>query len=420
MHLCSADHGGAGSAAFELHKQFLNFGVTSNFFCIRKANDGALSQKVKTRPWRHLFFLLLKVLFRFGTHERFTFRQHRPDFVSVEDLQTASASVAPDVIVVHFVSEFLSFTDLAAIADSTKAKIVFHVLDMGIFTGGCHYSWECRKYESDCSICPALPFMKHYAARVLNEKIRILDALEHLVIAPTHQLQNECRQSRLFKQSEVSVIALGIEKVADSSKAAARRSFGICEDETVVMFGCQKLHDPRKGMELLYAAMRKFGVSKLAGNDTLRLLVVGDDKGLPRELFDSFNVTRLGHVNRDVLNKAYLASSVFVCPSIEDSGPLMACEAIVAGTPIVGFRTGILPELVTCHDVGKLADEKSSQALFEALTSFLEYEADEGERIHKICSELGQLTFSVESQTMRFLEAIAAFANGEQPKEAGK
>ena len=41
-----------------------------------------------------------------------------------------------------------------------KAPIIFYGVDMELYTGGCHYSRECKKYQKLCDECPALPKSK--------------------------------------------------------------------------------------------------------------------------------------------------------------------------------------------------------------------------------------------------------------------
>src|SRR5690606_566331 len=35
-----------------------------------------------------------------------------------------------------------------------KSKLIFRLDDMWAFTGGCHYSESCTKYETGCGSCP--------------------------------------------------------------------------------------------------------------------------------------------------------------------------------------------------------------------------------------------------------------------------
>src|SRR5690606_14617272 len=47
-----------------------------------------------------------------------------------------------------------------------------------------------------------------------------------------------------------------------------------------------------------------------------------------------------------LLSQLYQSVDVFVNSSIEDSGPMMVSEALACGTPVVGFNTGVVMNMV--------------------------------------------------------------------------
>src|SRR5262249_45023334 len=63
-------------------------------------------------------------------------------------------------------------------------------------------------------------------------------------------------------------------------------------------------------------------------------------------------------------------ASIFVCPSLwNDPLPLVNAEAMAAGTPVVAFARGGIPELV--GDAGVLVHETTAEALADALLKLL-------------------------------------------------
>ena len=56
-------------------------------------------------------------------------------------------------------------------------------------------------------------------------------------------------------------------------------------------------------------------------------------------------------------------------PSIEDSGPIMSCEVLMTGTPLVTFDVGIAVDLVSC-DTGYMATNKNHYDSKTELTLF--------------------------------------------------
>jgi len=66
------------------------------------------------------------------------------------------AGFKPDIVIVLFMTEFISFKNLYELNKLTKAPILLYMKDMAAMTGGCHYAWECINYTNEFGGCPAL------------------------------------------------------------------------------------------------------------------------------------------------------------------------------------------------------------------------------------------------------------------------
>jgi glycosyltransferase involved in cell wall biosynthesis len=67
------------------------------------------------------------------------------------------------------------------------------------------------------------------------------------------------------------------------------------------------------------------------------------------------------------LVELYSAAHLFVIPSLQDNLPNTILESMFCGTPVVGFRTGGIPEMIDHQVNGYLADYKSSSDLAEGI-----------------------------------------------------
>ena len=81
----------------------------------------------------------------------------------------------------------------------------------------------------------------------------------------------------------------------------------------------------------------------------------------------SIPVKQVGMLNESGLIRAYQAADVFISPSIEDSGPLMVNQAMMCGTPVVAFKTGVALDLIDGYETGYAADLKDSKELSDGI-----------------------------------------------------
>jgi len=83
-------------------------------------------------------------------------------------------------------------------------------------------------------------------------------------------------------------------------------------------------------------------------------------------------VVRTGYL-RDESEKAlyFSAADLFLFTSLEDNLPLSILETMAAGTPVVGFRTGGAPEMITHGREGYLVAQRDADGLAEGLREAL-------------------------------------------------
>jgi glycosyltransferase involved in cell wall biosynthesis len=130
----------------------------------------------------------------------------------------------------------------------------------------------------------------------------------------------------------------------------------------------------QKGLDQLIRALA--GMKNAATLD-----VVGDGPAreslgaLASELGVAERIRWHGQVKQGDLPKFYQRARVLAVPSLDEGLGLVAVEAALCETPVVGFRSGGTPDVVRNGSTGILVDPNDVPALSRALDDVLESEA---------------------------------------------
>ena len=109
-------------------------------------------------------------------------------------------------------------------------------------------------------------------------------------------------------------------------------------------------------------------------------------KSFPNDL--PINHTCLGYLDYILLAKAFQSSDVFLCTSIEDSGPMMINQSLMCGIPVVSFKMGVSLDLVKNNITGYLAQLKNCHDLAIGLTQILKLNVVESSNMSSNCIRL--------------------------------
>lgn len=313
----------------------------------------------------------------------------------------------PDAIIVLFMPDFLSFKNLYELNKNSRAPILLYMMDMAPFTGGCHYAWDCKGYMKSCGNCPALYSVSEndQTRRNWSFKNKYIEMTEITAIAGTEYQYRQLQKSSLFKYKMKMKILLGIDSeiFKPLDKVNSREYFKIPLNKKVLFFGATSLRERRKGFDELLAALQKIKADNPKANIHLAIAGIMDEKSIS-EL--PFNYTFLGLLNHKILSKAFNSSDVFVCPSIEDSGPMMINQSIMCGTPVVTFEMGVALDLVITGKTGYRAKLRDSEDLAKGIKYILELNETEYNEMSENCRNLGLELLHPQKQVKKFIEII--------------
>lgn len=354
-----------------------------------------------------------KALFRLGTEPRYYFRDQRYDRPGAARVLPIASEVAPDAIVCHAITNFLSFRSVARLAEASGARVLWSLMDMASFTGGCHYAWDCDGYRRSCGLCPALRVRSpnDWSARTLAEKRAALAGTRSTVVAASGWLAEQARSSALFADTPIAIVPLSVSQTLfkPRDRAALFAKLGLAANRPVLMFGARDLHDARKGMGVLQEALTRMA-ARTPADRLPTLLMAGDGRSFQSLASLGYPIHQLGLVGLEVLAEAYATADVFVSPSLEDSGPMMVNQAVMSGTPVVAFPIGVAPDLVEQEATGAFASYGDAASLAETIDAVLDWGVERAMAARERARETGLARCSPQAQA----RAFAALAMGEE------
>lgn len=373
IHISTSDRGGAGISAVRLHNALLNSGIDSSLltkmnFVKNIRNHFVLNPETL---WSRILVRagIKKNKFRALEKEHLANRPHGFEKFSFPfseiDLTEHPAVNDADLIHLHWVSD--RFFDFESFFQKVKKPIVWRLADMNPFTGGCHHADDSIGFEKDCHACPQLKgtMDENFAEKVLTVKKNALKNIsieQFKIVTPSHWLMNLSKRSALFSKYHHRVIPNIVDMVGSSllDKKNSRQELNFPADKNIILFIATDMSHLRKGIVYLNQA-----VNLLDKN----IVVCGVGKTNSKLSFPNF--INLGYVNdKYILSKIYNAADIHVLPSLAENFPNTICESLVAGTPVVAFNIGGIPELID-NSNGRLAEYKNVESLANAISYVL-------------------------------------------------
>lgn len=373
LHINSYDRrGGAGIAAWRLMEAQLNEGIDALMLVKRKESDIDAVIEYEPKTFDALREVLVYKLIGRRLMKRY---RTKPDAqfclgMSGVDIAGVVQRFKPDIINLHWVCD--RFINIKGVHDlaATGIPLVWTLHDMWPFTGGCHFSGGCEEYTRSCGSCPVLGSNEDddISHDLLNQKLEHFRGVVKNIAVPSNWMADCARRSSVFSSAHVEVIANNVpaEGYDADYTAQCRSEFGFSAADRVILFGAENLADERKGGRYLLEALRLFD-----SPENIKLLVFGENSEHAKALTD-FDVTCCGKLKPGQMRKLYTAADVFVAPSVEDNLPNTIAESLVCGTPVVAFKVGGIPDMITDAENGFLATPFDIKELYVKVYEALE------------------------------------------------
>lgn len=359
--------GGAAIASYRLAQALLAEGHQVHILVAKKTKDDELFVSANNT------YLQQKQYFAYFSWERLELLmrlKHKKDIFQFsiaklgQHIHQHPAIQQADVVNLHWVHHnFLSIDALASLQKTNK-PIVWTLHDMWAFTGGCHYTGGCEHFLDSCGQCPYLrwPSKSDLSAQAWRQKQQAFIPGRIHFTTCSKWLTGEAKKSGLLRDETVTPIPNPIDVTVFKplDKIATKTNMGLDTSKYHILFASANTKDERKGFAYLKAALEKLLTENPALGQQIEVVVFGKMEEAIKEELTGISVRFLGSIsNVETIVQAYSAVDVFAIPSLQDNLPNTIMEALACGTPVVGFATGGIPEMVIHQQTGYLSPTKN-------------------------------------------------------------
>ena len=412
VHLATTDFGGAGKAAYRLHKGLQASGIDSTMLVVNRKNcdpsvrilpSGQLGGIVDCpeqyppnleyahRIWQHWTAMVAQYPERSPGMEIFS-----DDFSEIP-LECAREIREADIVNLHWVAGLMNCVNAARALRGKKVVWTMH--DMNPVTGGCHYAGECTGYLRSCGSCPMLGSASDddISRSIWQYKKYAYGKLDLHPVSPSQWLADVASRSSLLSPFRTSVIPNGFPSQVFApypKREEVRDGYGVPKGSKVVLFGAESLLTERKGFVYLLRALKGMATEGI---------VFAFFGRLPEEVQLELNLPliNLGFVEDEAtLAALYSMADLFVIPSIEDNLPNTVVEAMLCGVPVVGFDIGGIPDMVEHKKTGYLVPARDVAALVDGINWCLFHPEAAG--LGRNCREKALACYSLEVQAASY------------------
>ena len=270
---------------------------------------------------------------------------------------------APDIVHLHNLhGHNVNLPILFGFLKKNNIKTIWTFHDCWAFTAYCSYFTlvKCEQWKKRCKHCPQLKGVSWFfdkSTHIYNKKKELFSGLNLTIVTPSEWLARLVKQSFL-KDYPVKVINNGIDlNVFKPTESDFRKKYNISDSKYILLgvaFGWGK----RKGLDVF------IDLQKRLDNAKYQIVLVGTDDNVDKQL-PSGIISIHRTQNQTELVEIYTVADLFVNPTREENYPTVNMESIACGTPMITFKTGGSPEILTsktgtvveCDDVDSLEKE---------------------------------------------------------------
>jgi len=335
-------HGGSGIASNRIHSCLLSGGKE----IMRATSDS--EEHLSLFPGRKFFLMqsllsyfgfnnLSKTLFSSEIKKQFSLllRKTNPQTVHFHNIHCANWPI-------DIVKTALDYT-----------SVIWTLHDCWSFLG--------KFYPHHCPEAPSQGIAKieSFWKSVSNHKNQLV------AITPSHWMREAAAKSK-WRGRRITTICNPLPKshfdIID--RQSAKKIIGLRSETPIILLISANLSEKRKGGDILNSIIQ----SKLI--EKAQFLLVGNTSTI--EIPSHPNLVKMGYIKDEITLKVlYSAADLLLHPARIDNLPNTVAESLSAGTPVLAFKVGGLPEMVIPDKSGWLVDNPDCESISRKLETII-------------------------------------------------
>jgi len=272
-----------------------------------------------------------------------------------------------DLFHFHDISTAVSPLTLKWLSDHNR-PIIWTLHDCSSVTGGCVYTLDCPSYLKGCYPCPQInqpPLGRNFDFSFLFKKLKSFIHKNSNIhyVAPSKWLADFVYDSGLLK-TYPEIISNGVDTnlFKAHNKHLVRSKNNLPLNRFIILLSSAWAKNHFKGLDYAVEVINKLTLLNPF------LLIVGQQDQEFIEKISNFDYVSTGYISdRSDLNEYYAAADIFLNTTIAEVQSIASLEAMASGTPVFGFHTGGLPEMITQNVDGFLVHDKDVESLSQKI-----------------------------------------------------
>ena len=419
LQICTMDDAGAGTAAFRLYLGLKSLGLDSKMLVLnRNSSDSdvvkieerinSIFKKIANRIHSKSISLELAPYEHTRLKDADLFSNNR----TLHKISKHPLVKEADIITLRWITFMVDYREF--FHNINGKPIVWRLSDMNPFTGGCHYSDSCTRYQVGCGTCPQLGSKNtnDLSRRIFKRKKKAYKNHNLHIVTPSHWLGDCVQKSLLFKDFNVDVIPNGVptDIFRKRNKVFSRDLLNLPQDKTLILFGAAYL-TKRKGFNYLLETLKL--LKKKIDTSGIALVTFGPEQEVTTFHKDTqIPVYQLGYIRIEkLLSQVYSSADMYAVPSTQDNSPNTVLESMACKTPVIGFNTGGgLENIVIPNKTGLLAELKHTKDLSNKIEYMITH-PKEREEMGENARKLVEQEYTIQTQAKRYLKLYEMMFN---------